>query len=118
MMKKRTEEFSRMYILFKGNSTMYLQPLYDFHLKMGIVDKPSIHKYLKWDDASLTVNYLIYVLERIKKYGLNYGPLGKDKFPDYKNSLKKTEDELTEYFLYEMRKEAAPEKELSNLPTL
>jgi hypothetical protein len=114
----RTAEMGRMYVLFKGNSEMYLQPLYDFHIKMGIVDKPTMHKFLKWDDASLSVNYLLYVLERVKKYGLNYGPLGQNKFPDYKETLKKTEDQLAEYFLYEMRKEPAPEKQYPPMPVL
>ena len=37
--------------------------------------------------------------------GLQYGLLNHRKFPNYKESLKKMEDELTEYFLYEMKKE-------------
>ncbi len=118
MMRMRTNEFGRMYVLFRRNADQYLQPLYDFHIKMGIVDKPTIHKYLKWDDASISVNYLLYVLERIKKYGLNYGPLGQTKFPDYKDTIKSKEDELTEYFLYEMRKEPAPEKQYPSMPVL
>ncbi len=117
-MRMRTAEFGRMYVLFRTNANMYLQPLYDYHLKMGIVDKPALHKFLKWDDASITVNYLLYVLERIKKYGLCYGPIGQSKFPDYKETLRKTEDELTDYFLYEMRKEPSAEKEYPPMPTL
>ena len=118
MYKMRQMEFGRMYVLFRHNSEVYLQPLFDYHLKMGILDKPTQHVHFKWDDASLTVNYFLYVLQRVKKYGLGYGPLGQDKFPDYKETLRSEEDKLTEYFLYEMRKEPAPEKEYPPMPVL
>ena len=105
-----------MFILHRHNAGVYMRPLYDHHIKMGNLDTAAQNKYLKWDDASLSVAYLQYVLDRVRKYGLNYGPLGQTKFPDYKQKLKNVEEELTQYFLYEMRKEPAPERKYPDMP--
>jgi hypothetical protein len=118
MYKMRLYEFSRLYICFKQNSFIYVGPLYEHHLKMGNLDRINSHVHLKWDDAALTVNYFLYVLERIKKYGLINGTLSQKKYPDYKNNLQEEEDKLTEYFLYEMRKEPAPEKTYPDMPVI
>lgn len=93
-----------------------MQPLYENNIKYGSLDQFTQHKYLKWDDASITVGYLEYVLNRIKKYGLNHGPLDQRKFPNYKESLKAEEDRLAEYFLYEMRKEPQKEQNIPEMP--
>jgi hypothetical protein len=115
MAMMRSHEMARMSILFRRNAYFYMQPLYDFHIKYGNLDKSTDHKYLKWDDACLTINYFHYVIDRVKKYGLNYGPLAQGKFPNYKDVLKSEEDRLTEYFLYEMRKEPQPEKDIPEM---
>ncbi len=106
----------RMYVLFRHQAAIYIQPLLEYHVKMGLLDQFTQHKYLKWDDASIGVSYLEYVLNRTRKYGLNYGPLGQGKFPNYKETLRTKEEELTEYFLYEMRKEPGLEKEFPTMP--
>jgi hypothetical protein len=116
MYKMRQNELARMYVLFRRNAYFYLQPLWDYHLKCGDLDRVSMHKYLKWDDASASIAYLNYVLRRVKKYGLHFGPLNQLKFPNYKEDLQEVEDKLTEYFLYEMRKEPVKEKELPEMP--
>ncbi len=112
----RTDEMARMYVLFRRNCYYYMQPLYEYQIKMGNLDKFSQHRYLKWDDASISVNYLEYVMQRIRKYGLNYGPIDQRKFPNYKETIKNEEDRLTEYFLYEMRKEPQQEKPIPEMP--
>jgi hypothetical protein len=118
MFKMRLYEFGRLHAIFKQNGYIYAAPLYEHHLKMGYLDRVNLHVQLKWDDASLTVNYFHYVIERIKKYGLVYGTLSQKKFPDYENNLKEEEDKLTEYFLYEMRKEPVPDKNYPEMPVL
>jgi hypothetical protein len=116
MYRMRIKEISRNYVLFRRNSDIYMQPLYEHHMKLGGVDAYTHNKYFKWDDASITVAYLDYVLRRLNKYKLLLGPLTQRKYPDYKEDLKNQEDELVEYFLYEMRKEPAEHKEIEPMP--
>jgi hypothetical protein len=116
MYRMRIKEMSRMHLLFRHNSDIYMKPLLEHHVKMGGVDAYSHNRYLKWDDASITVAYLDYVLRRLSKYKLNYGPLTQRKYPDYTDDLKKQEDALVEYFLYEMRKEPVEQKEIPLMP--
>ena len=119
MYRMRCQEFGRLFAIFRFNCYLYSEPLIEYHLKMGVLDNlgPG-HIHMKWDDASLTVNYFLYVMERINKYGLQYGPINQRKFPDYENSIKEEEDKLTEYFLYEMRKEPGPEKTYPDMPII
>ena len=114
MYKARQDEIGRCLVLFKNNGayTSYIQPLVEHHIKLGELDRLIAHKYYNWDDASITTGYYDYVLRRLGKYGkfiiilgLQYGLLNHKKFPNYKEELNKLEDELTDYFLYEMRKE-------------
>jgi hypothetical protein len=116
MYRMRIREISRMHLLFRRNSDIYMQPLYEHHMKLGGVDAYTHNKYFKWDDASLTVAYLDYVLRRLNKYKLLLGPLTQKKYPDYKEDLKNQEDALVEYFLYEMRKEPVEQKEIPLMP--
>ncbi len=116
MYRMRQHEIARMYVIFRRNSYFYMQPLWDHHIKMGNLDKHSQHKYMKWDDASLSVGYLDYVINRIKKFGLQYGPLDQDKFVNYKETIRNEEEKLTEYFLYEMRKKPVEQKEIPEMP--
>ena len=48
--------------------------------------------------------------------GLVYGGIDKYKKPNYKQILKQKEDELVDYFLYEMRKEPSEKAELPVMP--
>jgi hypothetical protein len=108
------QEVGRCYLLFKSNSAYfnYITPLIEHHIKLGELDRVAVHKYYNWDDASLVTGYYDYVLRRLGKYGkinlikgLQYGLLNSKKFPNYKEELRNLEDDLTDYFLYEMRKE-------------
>jgi hypothetical protein len=116
MYVKRKNEYSRMYILFRGHSLMYAPALVEYDLKMGGVDKMDAGRNLKWDDATITVGYLEYVLRRLNKYSLDRSILNPYKFPNYKDTLKSEEDNLVDYFLYEMRKEPANAVELPEMP--
>jgi hypothetical protein len=80
------------------------------------VDRYTKPKYLKWDDASISVGYLQYVLNRIGKYGLQWGSLNYKKFDNYKQKLKEEEDKLVDYFLYEMRKPPVEGEKLEPMP--
>lgn len=115
MYKQRLNEIARCYFIFGGFSP-YLLPLYEHHLKLGDVDRSGEFRNLYWDDATKIANYLDYVMKRINKYGLHWGILNPKKFDGYKEQMKKEEDELTQYFLYEMRKPPAEEKEYAEMP--
>ena len=104
MYTQRKQELARCSILFKDRARYYNLPLLEHHIKMGEVDKPNAVKYLNWRDASVSVAYLEYVLARLSRYGLHWGALRNRKFPDYKEKIRSDEDELVDYFLYEMRK--------------
>ena len=68
------------------------------------MDKPKMLKLWAWDDATKIVNFMTLHLMQAQKYGLDM-PIQKNKLYT-KDELKMKEDELTEYFLYEMRKPA------------
>jgi len=104
MYTQRKQELARCYVLFRERARYYNLPLLEHHIKMGEVDKPNALKYLNWRDASVSVAYLQFVLERLSRYGLHWGALRNRKFPDYKQKIRSDEDELVDYFLYEMRK--------------
>jgi hypothetical protein len=116
MYRMRSMELGRMLVLFRSNADIYMQPLVDYHVKMGNLDKHAEHKFLKWDDASITVAYFDYVLRRLNKYGLLNGTLNRGKFPNYKETLNNEEDKLVDYFLYEMRKEPTEEAKIPPMP--
>ena len=69
------------------------------------IDKSYVYKNFKWDDTIKMTNYIDYVTRKITKYGLHYGFMNPYKFENYKEKINKDEDELAEYFLYEMRKQ-------------
>ncbi len=112
----RRRELSRLYVLFRRNASMYALPLLENEIKMGNLDHYAAHKYLRWDDACITINYLDYVLRRADKYKLTLGPLTQKKYPNHKEDLKQKEDELVDYFLYEMRKEPVEQQEIPAMP--
>lgn len=116
MYNQRKHELSRCYVLFRDKARYYNSPLLEHHIKMGDVDKPNPYKYLNWRDASLSVAYLEYVLTRLSRYGLHWGALRNKKFPDYKQKIRSEEDELTDYFLYEMRKPPVKRDEIPAMP--
>ena len=58
-----------------------------------------------WDDSTKIVNFMTMHLMQAEKYGLDI-PIQNSALWT-KEELKNREDELTEYFLYEMRKPKA-----------
>mmetsp|Transcript_3916 Transcript_3916/g.5920 ORF Transcript_3916/g.5920 Transcript_3916/m.5920 type:complete len:80 (+) Transcript_3916:347-586(+) len=73
--------------------------------KGQVVDQPRMNRLWTWEDSSKIVNFVTIHLELAKKYGLDLGVT--NNAPYTKEELKTKENELTEYFLYEMRKPAA-----------
>jgi hypothetical protein len=116
MYKERQSEIGRLYVLFRYNYLTYAQPLYEHHLKHGVLDKYHANTHFKWDDAAASIGYFDYVLRRLGKYSLTRGALQPRKFPNYREELQKEEDKLVEYFLYEMRKAPVEQKEAQLMP--
>ena len=103
----RISEYSRTLFMFQnqGCAEQYAFPVKEHHLKLGNVDHGGNRlKFYVWDDAVKIANYFEWVMRRITKYQLHWGINHKYKFDNYKNEIKKSEDELVDYFLYEMRK--------------
>ena len=116
MYNQRKFELARCYVLYRERSKFYNLPLLEHHIKMGETDRPNANKYLNWKDASLSVAYFEYVLNRLSRYGLHWGALKNNKFPDYKEKIRSDEDELVDYFLYEMRKPPVKKEEIPSMP--
>jgi hypothetical protein len=115
MYELRKNEITKMNHLFRNSFFSYALPLYEHHFKLGSIDRVHTLKFYHWDDASKIGAYYDYVLRRIRKYGLHWGSLTNKKFDNYKEQMKKEEDELVDYFLYEMRKPPSEEKELNSM---
>lgn len=113
----RMFEIARCKLIFPHNYRNYFIPLLEHHVKSGNLDGHSFEdRVYYWDDASKIANYMDYVTRRINKYGLHWGIINKKKFENYKEKIQKEEDELVDYFLYEMRKAPVKEQELPNMP--
>jgi len=72
------------------------------------IESPRQLRLWTWDDASRIVNFLELHVQRCQRYGLDIpvqvsGGLTKDE-------LKEKEDQLTEYFLHELRKKPVEAK--------
>ena len=70
------------------------------------IDKPRLMRLWTWDDSSRIANFMTLHLAKCQKYGLDI-PIQRNMYLT-KDDLKKREDELTAYFLYELRKKPAP----------
>ena len=64
-----------------------------------------MHRMWNWEDSSKIVNFMTLHLVKAQKYGLDMPFMNNVMLT--KEELKAREDELVEYFLYEMRKPAA-----------
>ena len=87
------------------NSWQYFYPLLDDFMSSQAMDKPKMLRMWDWDDSSKIVNFMTMHLKQAEKYGLDIPIQNQTLFT--KEELKRKEDELTEYFLYEMRKPAS-----------
>ena len=76
----------------------------DDFMRQDCIDKPRTARFWTWEDASKMANFLTLHYQRSNKYGLNI-PIQCNPLMT-KEELKTREDELTQYFLYEMRKPA------------
>jgi len=112
----RMEEIARCNHIFPNMYMSYALPLYEHHIKLGNLDSFALGRVYYWDDATKMGNYFDYVMRRINKYGLHWGLLNKNKFQGYKEKIAQEEDDLTKYFLYEMRKAPVEQNELNKMP--
>ena len=76
----------------------------DDYMQSAAMDRPKLLRLWAWDDATKIVNFMTQHYMQAEKYGLNF-PITANKLYT-KAELKMKEDELCEYFLYEMRKPA------------
>ena len=97
-------EMRRLWRQMGGMSYNYFYPLLDDFSKAQAVDRPRLLRTWTWDDSSRIVNFMNVHLLRCAKYGLDI-PIQRS-FGLTKAELKQKEDELVEYFLYELRKPA------------
>ena len=86
-------------------SFQYFYPLMDDYMTAMATDKPKMLRMWSWDDSTKIVNFMTLHLKQAQKYGLDITIQNTTLYT--KAELKQKEDELTEYFLYEMRKPAA-----------
>ena len=86
------------------SSFNYFYPLLDDYMSSQAMDKPKMLRMWSWDDSSRIVNFFTVHLMHAQKFGLDIPNRNNNLLT--KEELKKREDELCEYFLYEMRKPA------------
>ena len=68
-------------------------------------DKPKMLRLWAWEDQTKIANFMTLHMMKAAKYGLDFPHFNSQLYTT--EELKKKEDELCEYFLYEMRKPAA-----------
>ena len=86
-------------------SYLYFYPLLDDYMGANAVDRPRILRTWTWQDSSKIVNFFDAHLLQAQKYGLDIPILKQHNMT--KEELKAREDNLTAYFLHELRKPAA-----------
>lgn len=95
----------RLWRTMGGLSFQYFYPLLDDYMGASAVDRPRLLRTWTWDDSTRIVNFMNVHYLRCYKYGLDI-PIQRD-IGMTKADLKQREDELTEYFLHELRKPKA-----------
>ena len=95
-------EMRRLWRQMGGMSYNYFYPLLDDFTLANAVDRPRLLRTWTWDDSSRMVNLMNLHLLRCHKYGLEI-PIQRSHGMT-KDELKMREDELTAYFLHELRK--------------
>ena len=98
-------EMRRLWRQMGPMSFNYFYPLLDDFSSSQAVDKIRILRTWTWDDSTRIVNFFNCHLMRSAKYGLDIGITRTHGIT--KDELKQREDELTAYFLHELRKPAA-----------
>ena len=97
-------EMRRLHRAMGTNSFLYFYPLLDDFMNSQAMDKPKMLRMWAWEDSTKIVNFMTLHLKQAEKFALDIPIQNQTLFT--KEELKKKEDELTEYFLYEMRKPA------------
>eukprot|EP00347_Sterkiella_histriomuscorum_P019105 403342929 len=95
-------EMRRLWRTMGGMSFQYFEPLLGDYMNYIAIEKPRSLRLWTWDDSTKIVNFLTLHLMKSQKYGLDI-PFNTPVFLD-KEQAKVREDELVQYFLYEMRK--------------
>ena len=102
MLTINKNEMRRLWRTMGTNSYRYIYTIMDDYLKQHRVDGIRAERLWTWRDSTKIVEYFREHKRRAHKYGLdNQGGLNNNS----KESFKKREDELVEYFLHEMRKQ-------------
>ncbi len=101
-------EMRRLWRTMGGLSYQYFYPLLDDFMTYQAIDKPRLLRLWTWDDSTRIANFMTVHLLKSQRYGLDI-PI-QHSMGLTKDDLKKREDELVEYFLYEMRKAPAVAK--------
>ena len=94
-------EIRRLWRTMGQNSYQYMYEIMDDYMTQWRVDGPRTQRLWTWMDASKMVEFYREHQFRCHKYGLDNC---KGIANPTKEALKTREDELTEYFLHEMRK--------------
>ena len=68
------------------------------------MDRPKMTRLWTWEDSTKIVNFMTINLMKAEKFGLDLGIQNCNLWT--KPELENRENELVEYFLYEMRKPA------------
>ena len=97
-------EMRRLWRQMGGLSYQYFYPLLDDYMNASAVDRPRNLRLWTWEDSTRIVNFFDCHLLRAHKFGLDI-PV-QISVGLTKAELKQREDELCEYFLYELRKPA------------
>ena len=101
-------EMRRLWRSMGGLSYQYFYPLLDDFMTYQAIDKPRLLRLWTWDDSTRIANFMSAHLLKCQRYGLDM-PIQRN-IGLTKEDLKRKEDELTQYFLYEMRKKPATAK--------
>ena len=98
-------EMRRLWRIMGGSSFQYFYPLLDDYMGQNAVDRPRILRTWTWQDSSKIVNFFNLHLMQAQRYALDIPVTTSMGLT--KDELKQREDNLTEYFLHELRKPRA-----------
>ena len=97
-------EMRRLQRQMGGMAYLYFYPLLDDFMGQNAVDRPRILRTWTWQDSSKIVGFFDAHLLKCQKYALDI-PIFKNTNMT-KEELKEREDQLTAYFVHELRKPA------------
>ena len=101
-------EMRRLWRIMGGMSYQYFYPLLDDFMTYQAIDKPRLLRLWTWEDSTRIANLMTIHLMKSHRYALDIPAQRSTGMT--KEDLQRREDELTQYFLYEMRKKPAVAK--------